>query len=400
MKTRFRHRVTFFLFRPFFKLFFIVKYNVKFITFKPKKGTKPPYLILGNHALAMDPILLTCNFKMPIHFVASDMIFSIKYWSFFIRHLAGPIPKTKYRSDIATIRDIRKVVKSGGTIGIFPEGNSTFSGRAMHIPKSTAKLVKLLKIPVVFYRIEGSYLSKPRWAAYSRKGKITGYVKEVWSYEAYKDLSIDAIYDHITAALDVDQIALQEEAKISYQGKRLAEDIESTFYYCPNCHQFHTLLSSDDEVRCLNCDLHLRFTEQGFLTPLNAQIDYFSKTTDWYDAQCEKLQSYLQNKAYPKALPIFQDNHEHVYENIPNKRKKRLGQATLELYENTLKIHFNHQDPTIWPLKDLNVAVQQKNKLIVHNHTLKKTYYFISHPKRNAIKYELAVKYLTQKEAT
>lgn len=400
MKTRLRHRVVFILFRPFFKLFFIFKYNVKFITFKPEKKYQPPYLILGNHALAMDPLLLACNFKMPIHFVASDMIFSIKYWSFFIKYLVGPIPKTKYRSDIATIRDIKNVVKSGGTIGIFPEGNSTFGGRTMHIPKSTAKLVKLLKIPVVFYRIEGSYLSKPRWAAHSRKGKITGYVKEVWPYDAYKDLSVDKIYDHIVKMLDVDQIRLQEQAQIPYRGKRLAEDFESTFYYCPNCHAFNTLLSSDDEVRCLKCKLHLRFTNKGFLIPLEKDIVYFSKTTDWYDAQVASLQSYLQDETYPKELPIFQDPNERVFENIPNKRKKLLGKATLELYKDKLNIQFNDQKSIEWALKYLNVAVQQKNKLIVHNHTLKTTYYFVSHPKRNAIKYELAVKYLMQKEAT
>ncbi len=400
MKTRFRHRLVLFVLRPFFKIFFKLKYNAKLKLYKAKDEAKPPFLVFGNHAMAIDPILMSCSFRHPIHYVASDMIFSIKYWSFFIKFLAAPIPKTKYRSDLATIRDIKSIVKNGGSIGVFPEGNSTFSGRTMSIPKSTAKLVKLLKIPVLFYRFEGTYLSKPRWARYSRKGKLKGYVKEVWPYEAYKDLSTDEIYDYIINRLFVDQIKNQEQSDVSYRGKRIAEDLESTYFYCPNCQRYNTLFSSDDEVKCQACDLHLRFTEKGFFEPLQEKINYFSKTTDWLDAQIKSLKNHIKQLKPDDSKPLFENDGERIYENIPNRQKKFLGQAKLSLYQTHITLTFAEKEIVTWPLKELNVAVQQKNKLIIHNHRQNVTYYALADPKRNALKYALVVQYLTKTEVS
>ena len=68
-----------------------------------------------------------------------------------------------------TIRKTKRIVQQGGSIGIFPEGNTSYSGQTVQILPATVKLIKMLKIPVIIMNIKGMYLSYPRWAIYKKK---------------------------------------------------------------------------------------------------------------------------------------------------------------------------------------------------------------------------------------
>jgi hypothetical protein len=341
----------------------------------------------------MDPFLLALSFKGPIFYVASDMIFSIKFWSKLIVYLVNPIPKTKYRSDMETIRDMIKIVKSKGTIGIFPEGNATFSGETQYMPESIAKLIKLLKIPVIFYHIEGGALTKPRWSHHVKRGKVIGYVHEFWPYEAYKDLSVDDINLHVKKALYVNDHALNEERKIRFKGKRLAEDIESSYFYCPNCHSLNTIYSNDNHVCCKECTFNVVYTPYGTFEKTN-QSTFFKTTIPWYEAQLKALHTKLDTM--PKEDYLFIDKDESIYTVERSKRKVFIGKASIKLSPSEMVLTFTDKVIKLDPLNILP-SVQQKNKLIIYDKLSKETYYLLSHKKRNALKYVLAINYLTSK---
>jgi 1-acyl-sn-glycerol-3-phosphate acyltransferase len=55
-----------------------------------------------------------------------------------------------------------RVAKEGGTIAIAPEGNRTYSGVTESIKPSITGLIRLLRIPVAIFRIEGGYGVHPR----------------------------------------------------------------------------------------------------------------------------------------------------------------------------------------------------------------------------------------------
>ena len=77
-----------------------------------------------------------------------------------------------------TIRKSKRIVNQGGSIGIFPEGNTTYSGENVYMTPATVKLIKMLKIPVIIINMKGLYLTFPRWAVYRKKGKATSYIKK------------------------------------------------------------------------------------------------------------------------------------------------------------------------------------------------------------------------------
>ena len=388
MRKRFRHQVVFFLLRPLFRIFVYFKFSYKGKRYKSDKGYKGPYLILSNHALAMDPFLMAMSFKMPIYYVASDMIFSIPFWSKVIKYLVSPIPKTKYRSDIETIRDLLKLLKSGGSVAIFIEGNATFHGDLMPIEKSIVKLVRLVKVPILLYRIDGAYLTKPRWSSSVRRGKAVGAVTHTLTPAMVKAMDDDTLFDTIIKYIRADDYAFQKKHHLSYKGKRLAEDIESAYFYCPSCHAFNTLESAGDTVTC-PCGLKLVYNTNGRFEMI-AGNHYFDKTTDWYKAQIEALAEHIDTT---KQQLLFTDDHEAVLEVLHSTLKEPIGQATLKLYKTHVEMIFENLEVAI-EIKNVQASVQQKNKLILYDKSSKRTFYLLNHKKRNALKYVLAIEHL------
>jgi 1-acyl-sn-glycerol-3-phosphate acyltransferase len=129
----------------------------------------------------MDPFFLALSFKFPVYYFASDDIFNIPVASPIIRYLVAPIPKSKSVADLQSVRDGLQILREGGCVGVFPEGNRTLSGKLWPIEKGIAKFVKLSKVPLILYNIKGGYGSDPRWGTKVRRGKMTGEVVRVVS---------------------------------------------------------------------------------------------------------------------------------------------------------------------------------------------------------------------------
>ena len=128
------------------------------------------YIILSNHTGALDPLMLSLSFKRPIFFVASDHLFRLGFISKIIDFLVAPIPIVKSKLDLQALRIIRSELEIGNTVALFPSGSRSISGPEEPIPSATSKLLKLLNKPVLLYRLEGGYLTSPRWARSHRRG--------------------------------------------------------------------------------------------------------------------------------------------------------------------------------------------------------------------------------------
>ena len=390
MKKRFRHTFTFWLLRPFIRMFLWMKYRVKPTRFKKKAHFDGPSLIVANHALELDPFIIATSFKEPIYYVASDMIFSIPFWSFWIRYLVSPIPKTKYRSDYETIRDIKRIVKSGGSVCVFPEGNSTWHGKTMPMHPSIAKLAKLLRIPVIIYRIENGYLTKPRWGATVRRGAMRAYVHDVWSVDKVQSMSVTTLHEKLTEALDVD---IRKTIIKPHYSKRSAEDIESAYFWCPSCHSFATIYSEGEQVRCKTCKLEARYLSDGSITANDDAMP--NDTGSWYEQQKAALKHVI--ATIDQDTVLFRDEHEMVYEVERAYKKTLLGSATIQLSNQLFRVAFDYGEGYSWDVETLDISVQQKHKLIVYHRPSETTLYCINDKKRNAIKYVLGVEALKER---
>ena len=73
------------------------------------------------------------------------------------------------------------------------EGEQTWNGRPGKVMPYTGKLVKGSGATLVTYLIEGAYLSAPRWALNTCRGKVIGRPAGVYGPEVLKEMSDEEV---------------------------------------------------------------------------------------------------------------------------------------------------------------------------------------------------------------
>lgn len=348
MKGKLRHKLVFGLLRYPFKWFFKLKYNFKSINYKLDKK---PYLILSNHNTILDPFMVASSFNRPVYFVASSDIYQNKYGKL-IKWLVNPIFKNKSVKEIGPIKDCIRICKDGGTVGIFPEGNRTYTGELCHIDEAIAKMAKMMKVDVVLYNIIGGYGIDPRWCFKGRRGKSYGYVREIISASDVKQMSVEELFQKIKEGLTVQAVP----TSINYKGKNLALGLERVLYKCPICGAVQSIYTEKDYVHCTKCNLKVLYNKNLQFECDNPNFK-FSYVHEWANFQLD----------WVKGFDI--NTEEEIYKDTLTLRKIE-GKSKTDLLTGTLKLYvdrFEFSDENtkmIFKFDDIySVTVLGKNKL-------------------------------------
>ena len=315
---------------------------------KAQRYTPPidgPFLILANHTTPQDPIFLGTCFRFPIYYITSDHIFKWGFVSKLIRFLVAPIPIVKSQTDTQALRSLIAVRDQGGSIGLFPEGNTSFSGQTGHIPESTAKLCKLLNMPVLLARIEGGYFSVPRWSSRNRKGRITSYVYKLLRAEEIQSMSLMEIQSEIQSCLSLNAFSSQREHPVPFLGKQLSEWLELTLFVCPNCRSPHDMYSRDDSFICRCCDFSVRYLPTGFFELLASHswpqdTGALDTVLAWYEWQRNALIDGINAGNMfdlTGSTPIFSDDSQFLYLAARAAKNSLLTKGLFTLYADRLE---------------------------------------------------------------
>ena len=355
---KFRHKVVHAILRYPVHLLCIVKYGIKITKYRDDKG-KRPYLILYNHQTAFDQFFVGLAFKQPIYYLATEDIFSNGWVSSLIKYLVEPIPIKKQTTDIKAILNCMRVGKEGGSIAIAPEGNRTYSGETVYMSPAIASLARKLNMPVMLYRIEGGYGVQPRWCDGTRWGKMRSYVSRVIEPEEYKEMTDAELFEAIKAELYVNEAKVDGE----YRSKHLAEYLERTIYYCPDC-GLSEFESNGDLIKCKKCGKTIRYLPTKELQGVNCKFPY-RFVLDWYNAQSDFMNSLDLSPYYEK--PLYRDRAVEVKEVIPSEKKIPYGCADVTLYGNRVELKIN--DDTISCHFDdcSTITVLGRNKLNIYH---------------------------------
>ncbi len=374
---KFRHRVVRNVASPILKLYSSIKYRIKVDRFKEQKKGQS-YLILFNHQTAFDQFFVGFAFKGPVYYVASEDIFSIGWVSKLIRYIVAPIPIKKQTTDVHAVMTCRKVAKEGGTIALAPEGNRTYSGKTEHINPAIVGLIKLLKLPLAFYRLEGGYGAHPRWSDTVRKGKMRGYVSKVVTPEEYSTMTDEEILSMVKKELYVNEGV----ANVTFTHKRLAEGLERAMYVCPTC-GITKFKTEKDIIECTSCGKKVRYLPTKELVGVDEEFP-FRFTTEWYDYQSNFVR-HLDLAPYTDT-PICEENGIAMSEVILYQKKKPIAQeATLSIFNNRFEIRYGGQI-TVLSFDDVSaVTVLGKNKLNIYFN--KKVWQFKGDKSMNALQF-------------
>ena len=284
--------------------------NVQLKNFDLFDRIEPPFLILGNHVTNYDPVIISSNQKHLIHWVAGDAVFRhpVLRWAF---NRIQTIPKTKGTSDLDTVRLMHQKVREGGIVGLFPEGHTCWDGKTHSVMPATAKLVKMLKVPVVSVTNRGGYMTQPRWVwPYNRRrSRILLDVKLMISQDEIKDLGIEEIDRRISEGLYNDDFLFQKENPVLLESEKRAEHLELFAYICPKCGRLEALRSKGNDVRCLYCSWRFSIDPYGQF-PVGEDFP-FADLTEWDSWQqketCQKTKAYLLRE--DPSRPLLEDRH-------------------------------------------------------------------------------------------
>lgn len=373
---KFRHRVVRNMAYAVISIYSKWKYGITVEKFK-EQGNRA-YFVLMNHQTAFDQFFLGMAFKGPVYYVASEDLFSKGWISSLIRWLVAPIPIKKQVTDINAVMNCIRVAREGGTIGIAPEGNRTYSGKTEYMSPAIAPLAKKLKLPIALYRIEGGYGVHPRWSDTLRKGKMRGYVSRVIEPEEAAAMTNEELLAEIEKGLYVDEGV----ADGIFKSAKRAEYLERAMYVCPFC-GLSTFESHGNEIQCTKCRREITYGEDKRLTGVGFDFP-FPFTTGWYDYQKDYINKLDVTQYTEKPLYREQSNLSEV---IVYKEKRLLREnAKIALYGDRIVIDEGKENQLCLSFADIMaMSVLGKNKLNIYygDHV----YQLKSHKRFNALKY-------------
>ena len=322
---------------------------------------RPPYLVLPNHTSAFDPFLVNSIIKPQIQYVVTDASFrsSLVKWGL---SRVGSIPKTKAMSDMESMRNIMRVKDGGGIIGIFPEGQTTWDGHTLPLVHSTAKLAKLLRVPVVTARIAGAYLSKPRWAKKGRKGRVTIRYDLAFTPEQLKVASPEAIDERIAELLTHDEFDYNQNAKVKFIGPDRAEYLERALFVCPSCRRIATLRSAGNEFGCTECGYEVRYTLYGMLRARSGEL-HFNTIRDWNLWQMKEFGAQVADYVTRNPdSPFLRENDVRVQIGYKSRPLAPFAKGPMELFADRIVLHPETGGSAEFPVQGIRGANVQNNE--------------------------------------
>jgi len=354
-EVKFRHRCVIKFARIVVKPILVNKWKY---TYKKcdELGKKQPFLVIANHSIDLDPLFIQLSFKKALYFVGSEQLLKKSFKASLLKWAVNPIGKKKAVADMDCVRKINKIVKEGGSICIMPEGNCTYSGSMSNINDSIAKLVKMLKIPLVIFKINGFYFQRPRWSATKKKGPGHGEVSEIIYPEEIANMRVEEIYERIMKAFEKDVYDYQDEHKLIYKGKDLALGLERLGFMCLKCGSFN-MKTKNDRLYCADCADEHRYTNQGYLVD---RLEVEMSLKEFETRVKNSLINYLNG---PTTFE-FKDEVK-IYDTSGNKNIF-MGKGMFIIKRDELKI-VTHQKIIQLPLHDvIAMSVYRKDKLLVY----------------------------------
>ena len=285
------------------QLLFFKKLNVSVDYRCDPRKTKGPYIVISNHASRLDyiysgiPLLPhTCNY------VAG-------YNEFFRSHLRGIfhilqiIPKRNFTADIYTITQIKRIIKRGGRIVIFPEGMSSISGSNQPCALGTGKLLKHLKVPVFVMNIKGGYLTSTKYCLDERPGRVDVVVDRLFTPDDLASMSDEAIQTRVDEAIHHDDYAWNKQVRAAYDGHgALAKNMGDLLYLCPRCGSEHTMVGEGNVLKCSHCGNGATLNEFYDLIPLDEQCVIPQTPRAWFDLQREKIKKEILDPSFEMRI--------------------------------------------------------------------------------------------------
>ncbi len=260
------------------------------------EGLKPPYMILSNHMSFVDFELTATATKY--HRVNNVVNIDGYYMRPWLMEWIGAICTRKFTNDFHLVKSIRKVLKRGDVLCMYPEARYSPCGVTSFMPDSLGSLVKMNKVPVVAVVHRGNYLHQPFWNfRQKRTVPLHTTLTKILTPEQIEKMTPTEINEVIRNALQYDDYKYQKDNGILITEKYRAEGIHKILYHCPHCNTESKMDSKGSEFFCTECGKRWTLNEDGTVSALDGNTE-FSHVPDWFAWEREQVQKQIDSGDY------------------------------------------------------------------------------------------------------
>lgn len=124
-----------------------------------------------NHQSGLDPFIVGAFLDRKIAFLTKNTAFNNWMPRLFLRWNMG-VPTTRYQPDPPVIYLIRRLLKRGIKIGIFPEGERTWGGKMHPFKLGVIRLLMASREEITPVILKNAFEFWPRWAKLPRRAEV------------------------------------------------------------------------------------------------------------------------------------------------------------------------------------------------------------------------------------
>jgi len=141
-----------------------------------------PVIVVANHTGLLDGFLLAAFWPRRITFLSAAYLFRLPVVGAFLRAI-GAIPVQSEASELAGMRAALRVLQSGGTLVLFPEGQVCQMEKLGPFQTGWAYLALKTGAPVLPVAIKGTEAVLPVGTVFPRRSKIYMQIGTPWTLE-------------------------------------------------------------------------------------------------------------------------------------------------------------------------------------------------------------------------
>ncbi len=230
------------------------------------RGKKGPFVIIANHEASLDFVNLIGSTMTPLTFVISNSFYSTLPFKKIVSRL-GMIPKQQFQTSLRDLGAMRKTLKEGRVLVIYPAGLMCEDGNSTPIPAATYEFLKWLDADVYVAKTIGTYFSMPKWAKGGiRRGRTYIDLYKLFDKEALANMDVELVKRKTDEALDFDAYLEQEKLRVKYRSGDNIEGLENVLYLCPHCmSEFTMRVKSHNTIYCTQCGFEETSDKYAFL---------------------------------------------------------------------------------------------------------------------------------------
>ncbi len=281
---------------------------------------KPPYILLSNHMSFIDFELVSeGTYPCRVNNVVNIDGYYMRPW---LMEWIGSICTRKFTTDFHLVKSIRRVIKNGDILCMYPEARYSPCGTTSYLPESLGAMVKMNKVPVVVAIHRGNYLHQPFWNFRNkRKVPLHTTLTLTLTAEDVAEMTVDEINQVLKKAFEYDDYRYQKDNGILITESYRAEGLHKILYKCPKCMAESRIRSEGAELICPDCGKRWTLLETGYLQANDGETE-FDHIPDWFEWEREQVRLEIERGEYSFSDEVDVHSMPRCYRFMPLGRAK------------------------------------------------------------------------------